>query len=199
LEQLYKGLILVSQIRQFQPQLAWFKHRPQGIHGLAHTTRVLIWSQVLAALARQEHLDVDPDVLGWAAAVHDTQRYDDGTDPDHGLRAAAWIERNPELIPAVVPLDEVSYLCRWHVPPDHQAPAMTDDLRVFKDADALDCWRIYDLDPLLLRTKIAHGLLDASRELWSVTDDVTDGTQAFEKVVSAAVKNGVLRQVRPQQ
>ena len=67
---------------------------------------------------------------------------------------------------------------------------MTDELRVFKDADALDRWRIYDLDARLLRTRIAHRFLVASRELWLLTEHAI--AQPFEKVVRAAVRLGVL-------
>jgi uncharacterized protein len=182
-----------TQIRRFEPKPEWFERGPGGIHGIVHEARVLIWSQVLSVLVTGENLTVDADVLGWAAAIHDTQRQNDDIDPEHGARAAVWIERQPELIPATVPLQRVAYLCRWHAPRDHRAPEMTDELRVFKDADALDRWRIYDLDASLLRTKAAHGLLDASHEVWSLTDDVGDGKQAFEKVVRAAVRIGVLR------
>ncbi len=184
--------VSATRIRQYEPQTEWFEREPGGIHGIVHEARVLIWSQVLAVLGVREGLAVDPDVLGWAA-VHDTQRQDDGSDPEHGSRAAEWIERQPNLIPATVPRARVAYLCRWHVPPDHRAPEMTDELRVFKDADALDRWRIYDLDPRLLRTRIAHTLLSASRNLWSLTDHLFDSGEAFEKVVSTAVEIGVLR------
>ena len=97
------------------------------------------------------------------------------------------------MIPVSVPLERVAYLCRWHVPPDDRAPELTDELRVFKDADALDRWRIYDLDSRLLRTKTAHRFLDASRELWSLTADVVSGDEAFEQVIEAAVKIAILR------
>jgi hypothetical protein len=186
-------MVSATQILRFEPKPEWFARGPGGIHGVVHEARVLIWTQILAAAARSEGLCVDPDVLGWAAAIHDTQRQSDGIDPEHGSRAAAWIEQRPELVPASVPLERVAHLCRWHVPPDRQAPEMTDELRVFKDADALDRWRIYDLDPSLLRTQTAHQLLDVSHELWSLTDDAIHGIQAFYEVVSAATKIGVLR------
>jgi hypothetical protein len=160
--------VSASRIRRFEPNVEWFARGPGGIHGIVHEARVLVWSQVLASIEAGEELNVDCDVLGWAAAVHDTQRQSDGIDPQHGWRAAEWIRRQPELIPASVPLERVAYLCRWHVPPDDRAPEMTDELRVFKDADALDRWRIHDLDPRFLRTKAAHRFLEASRELWSL-------------------------------
>ena len=41
--------------------------------------------------AAAEGLVVDAGALGWAAALHDTQRFDDGIDPEHGSRAAEWM------------------------------------------------------------------------------------------------------------
>ena len=70
---------------------------------------------------------------------------------------------------------------------------MTDELRVFKDADALDRWRIDDLNPRLLRTQAALCLLGVSQQLWSVTADLSGGTQAFEEIIGYAVRIGVLR------
>ena len=40
------------------------------------------------------------------------------------------------------------------------------ELMVFKDADALDRWRIGDLDPSSLRTESARALLEISYRLW---------------------------------
>jgi hypothetical protein len=104
-----------------------------------------------------------------------------------------WIERHPSCTLLRSHCSGSRNLCRWHVPPDDVAPELTHELRVFKDADALDRWRIHDLDPRLLRTRIAHTLLTASQELWSVTADVVSGGEAFEQVIEAAVKIGVLR------
>lgn len=184
--------VSASRIRRFEPKVDWFARGPGGIHGIVHEARVLVWSQVLAAMAAGEGLKVDANVLGWAAAIHDTQRQSDGIDPEHGLRAAEWIRRRPELIPASVPLERVAYLCRWHVPPDDRALGMTDELRVFKDADALDRWRIDDLDSRFLRTKVARGFLDASHELWSLTRDITDGEEVIERILATAVNVGIV-------
>jgi hypothetical protein len=89
-----------SQIQRFEPRPEWFHSCLGGIHGLAHETRVLIWTQVISAMATDEGLIVDPDVLGWAAAIHDTQRWDEGVDSEHGTRAADWIEDRPDLLPS---------------------------------------------------------------------------------------------------
>ncbi len=185
--------VAASQIQKFEPKPEWFHNCLGGIHGLAHETRVLIWTQVISAMATDGGLNVDPDVLGWAAAIHDTQRWDEGVDPQHGTRAAEWIESHPDVIPSTVPLDRVAYLCRWHVPPDHRAPEMTDELKVLKDADALDRCRIGDLDPSLLRTQAAYRLLEASRSLWAATCALDHHVQTFSKILNAATRSGILR------
>jgi uncharacterized protein len=185
---------LVSRIQRHEPDPRWFVRRPEGIHGLAHETRVLVWTQVLADMVRNEGLVVDPIVLGWAAAIHDTQRWSDGDDLDHGARAASWLLEHSGLLPASVPLHRVTYLCRWHVPPDHLAPEMTPELCVFKDADALDRWRIGDLDPSRLRTESSRLLLSASHALWMATRDLSKPDQMFLAVQRAAMKLGILRE-----
>jgi len=184
--------VLSSRIREFEPKLSWFVHGADGIHGLVHEARVIIWSQVLASLVSAEGLTVDADVLGWAAAVHDTQRWDDGVDPEHGARAADWIGMNRHLLPSSVSVERVQYLCHWHVPADQRAPEMTDELKVFKDADALDRWRIFDLNPKFLRTQAAKGRLDASRALWERTRDFDNHRTSFTEVVRAAAALGIL-------
>ncbi len=187
------SIIAVSRIQIFEPKAEWFHRGPGGIHGLAHEARVLIWTQVLSALAHDEGLRVDPDVLGWAAAIHDTQRWNEGVDSEHGARAAAWIRSHSDVLPPSVPLDRVACLCRWHVPPDESAPSVTDELRVFKDADALDRWRIGDLDPSYLRIASTKRLLDASHLLWRATSDLDDSPQVFSEIVRAGMRIGVVR------
>jgi uncharacterized protein len=55
-----------------------------GIHGPAHWARVRLHGLVLA-----RRTGADPLVVELFAWLHDTQRENDGHDPEHGLRAAA--------------------------------------------------------------------------------------------------------------
>jgi uncharacterized protein len=185
-------IIRATDILKFKPDPAWFVRPPLGIHGLGHETRVLIWAQVLAAMVREEDLHVDGATLGWAAAIHDTQRLDDGLDSGHGARAASWLAENESIVGARTSIEEIAYLCQWHVPPDRLAPVMTPSLKVFKDADALDRWRIYDLDPAFFRTHSAHRLLQASQDLWASTRSLSQVSSMFEAITDAAIKLGIL-------
>jgi uncharacterized protein len=185
--------IPVARIVPFEPRPAWFVRHPAGIHGLGHEVRVLIWTQVLAAMVAEEGLTVDPVTLGWTAAVHDTQRLNDGIDADHGSRAAHWLRRRPFVLSAEASVEQIAYLCEWHVPPDHHAPEMTASLKVFKDADALDRWRIADLNPAFLRTRSAHRLLRPSHDLWARTRELEDGDSIFGDIIDAALRLGILQ------
>ena len=87
---------------------------------------------------------------------------------------------------------EVAYVCRWHVPNDESAPEMTPELKVFKDADALDRWRIADLDPAYLRTSSARQLLDASYALWEATHGFVHAMEMFERIIDVARTQGLV-------
>lgn len=131
---------------------------------------------------------VDSKALAWAAAIHDTRRHSDGYDRDHGERAARWVTVHRDRLPAHCDLDQVAYLCRWHVPPDRAAPLMTDALKLFKDADALDRWRVGGPSPKMLRTRAAHRLLGPSRRLFESTAQLEDGAA----ILQTAVKHGFI-------
>jgi hypothetical protein len=142
----------------------WFE-RPDSIHGLSHTRRVLIHAQAIAA-AR----DVDPDwfeSLVLAVAWHDIGRGHDGREPEHGPNSVAKAKRLG-LHAGVDPLiaARTFFAIEWHSVSDYRAVdhAVTLDpgqqpepgtlLRVLwllKDADGLDRVRIGDLDPEQLR------------------------------------------------
>lgn len=59
-----------------------------GCHGIAHWSRVWLHGRVLA-----RHLDLSPALLAWFAYLHDSQRENEGTDREHGPRAADFAVR----------------------------------------------------------------------------------------------------------
>lgn len=69
-----------------RPQFRLALHH--GFHGIAHWSRVWLHGRRLA-----HALDVNPAVLAWFAYLHDSQRHDEGTDPQHGPRAADFAVR----------------------------------------------------------------------------------------------------------
>src|SRR4051812_14627147 len=60
----------------------------ESVHGPAHWARVRYNAKIL-----HEHLGGDWQVIELFAFLHDSQRWDDGSDPDHGPRAAEYALR----------------------------------------------------------------------------------------------------------
>lgn len=182
-------VISSARLRTFEPKVEWFARASSGLHGIGHETRVLIWTQVLAVM---EVGALDADVLGWAAVLHDARRENDGIDESHGALAADWLLSNPWLLPSGVPIERVEYLCRWHAPSDQRVPAMTKELAVFKDADALDRWRFGEPNPDYFRTSSAQKALFASRDLALRSRSVPPELSAFEHVIVVAQSLGIV-------
>lgn len=59
-----------------------------GWHGIAHWSRVWRNGKELC-----EVMDLDPTVPALFAFLHDSQRFDEGMDVDHGPRAVRWLEK----------------------------------------------------------------------------------------------------------
>lgn len=186
-----------SLLECYRPELRWFlrPHSAEDIHGIDHEARVMIWQELLARLLSKEGVALNQEALRWAAATHDTQRASDGADYPHGQRAAAWVKQQlTKRIPAAA-LETITYLNTWHVPPDSQAPEMTPELAVFKDADALDRVRIYDFDPRYLRCSYAHSLLQyLAQELFDLSEAKRWGEHypVFDCVMVAAQELGLI-------
>jgi hypothetical protein len=156
----------------------------------------MIWQELLSRLLLREGVELDQEALRWAAATHDTQRLTDGNDYPHGERAAAWLRSGVALSIPPSSFDTVLYLDIWHVPSDMQAPEMTSDLAVFKDADGLDRVRIYDLDPAYLRWHYSRQLLQyLAQPLFDLSEATLERMdyQVFASVITAACKLGLLK------
>lgn len=158
---------------------AWFA-RPDSLHGVSHTRRVLMHATEIA-IAR----DLDPDwfaSLVLAVAWHDIGRTHDGVEPQHGLRSAAKVLElglGAEVEPPV--LVRALFAVEWHSLPDARAveraaalarggfkPEVGTMLRVLwvlKDADALDRVRINDLDPRQLRYPCSQTMVSRAWQL----------------------------------
>ena len=121
------------------------------LHGEQH------WQAVARAGAEliESGSGADPAVVFCFALVHDSQRLDDGTDPDHGPRAARSLASLSPLIQlGETGLDVLAAACERH------SRAGTDpDATVGTcfDADRLNLWRVGTWpDPALLSTAAAR-------------------------------------------
>ena len=188
-----RGCLLVSEeiIRQYEPREEWLNHKSE-LHGIGHMLRVLVLQELLCDDLERQGVQVDRTVTRFAAMTHDVGRIDDGVDPEHGWRSAEWIKGHLAESMSPETLDAVTYCVYWHAPHDDEAPVMTNELKVLKDADGLDRVRLGDLDESLLRTDCARELIPVAEKLCD--ESMLTGAPGgdFNSVLEAVKKLGML-------
>lgn len=154
----------------------WF-FKPDGIHGVLHTKRVLLHTIILSQM---EDLDEkDRLLLSNTALWHDIGRTGDGVVNEHGLNS---VEKMKILAIGQELLEEelsiIQYVIKNHCISDNtaldniQKEPIQDKVRarrmlkLFKDADGLDRVRINDLAIDYLRTDSAKKLKNAAIEIF---------------------------------
>ena len=122
-----------------------------GIHGISHWARVWRNARELC-----EVLDLDPTVPCLFSFLHDSQRYSDGRDEDHGPRAVQWLDRLFTQRKIDVRLSDFHLLC---VAIDGHSRGETEAhplVQVCWDSDRLDLGRVGTMpNPLYLCTEAA--------------------------------------------
>lgn len=172
---------LVGGGTHYRPLTAWFARSPYGIHGMGHVSRVIIWADMLGVCYQGR---VDRDSLLWAASLHDIGRSHDNRCLVHGHKSAEMFMTNRERwnMPQDMDVDYVKYLVTNHcLPVEHP----TLELKILKDADALDRARLGDLDSSMLRLPESHCYIQAAEELYHRT---RSDRALFWSVLRAAAK-----------
>jgi uncharacterized protein len=108
-----------------------------GVHGEAH------WSRVREnGLRLAEETGADARIVELFAYLHDVKRQNDGWDPEHGLRSAAYVGTLPrDLMPLTRDdLALLTYACTHHSDGLTQADIT---VQTCWDADRLDLGRVY--------------------------------------------------------
>ena len=147
------------------------------LHGPAHMMRVFILQELICDQLEREGITVDREATRWATSVHDIGRVDDGLDLEHGRRSAEWMNANIPNGLSPETIDIATYIVHWHVPSDDQAPVMTTELKVMKDADGLDRVRLGDLNPSIC--------FDGQQNLWQIQQTcLPTNQQAFSRLCS---------------
>jgi len=121
---------LIDLIRT-EYQLGW-----DNVHGFDHWCRVRENGLHLA-----DGTDADAELVELFAFFHDSQRWNDGYDPQHGERAAELVGRiNEEFLQLEPPrLELLLHACRDHNKGFTEAPFI---VQVCWDADRLDLARV---------------------------------------------------------
>jgi uncharacterized protein len=106
------------------------------IHGVAH------WARVLEnGLALAEKTGADIEVVKLFSVLHDSKRLDDGYDPDHGPRAAAFARTLRGRI-FDLPDHRFELLCRACDGHTHERTHPDATIRTCWDSDRLDLGRV---------------------------------------------------------
>ncbi len=136
---------LIAHIKE-QFLLDW-----HGVHGVSHWARVLVNARRLA-----KHTGANLRVVELFSFLHDSQRQSEGTDPEHGPRAAQWIS---SLNGRFFSLDDHELQLLQTACKDHTKGYTKGDITVCTcwDADRLDLGRVgIKPDPAYLCTQIAR-------------------------------------------
>lgn len=159
-----------------------FTHPESLIHAVPHSERVLLYALILAE-SEMPGDDSAREILAHASVFHDTRRFDDYLDVGHGARAAVHYQEYCEKHPEMKFHPEAVYLMRYHDLDDKlgiqaikkdfgtDADRVLKLYAIFKDADALDRWRLgsQGLDPKYLRTATAKGMTEFSHDVVKAT------------------------------
>jgi uncharacterized protein len=130
--------------------LRQFRLPHHSVHGPAHWSRVRYNGLLLS-----RSCNADWQVVELFAFIHDSQRYDDGYDPDHGPRAADYALRScGKLFQLSEPqLQKLMQACMGHT---HERLASCVTVQTCWDADRLDLARVGIIpDPFYLGTALA--------------------------------------------
>lgn len=154
-------------------------NRPESsIHSLGHCERVLLYALIIGEKIFGDDSDA-LEILARASVFHDTRRQDGYLDTGHGARAAVYYESFCKDHPDISYHLETVYLMRYHDLDDSKgveaireafgkdADRVIQLYEIFKDADALDRWRLgrKGLDQKFLRTSPAKGMTEYSHRI----------------------------------
>lgn len=141
--------IVHSALELVKPQFRL--HLQHGWHGISHWPRVWVNARFLC-----QELGVDSTVPCWFAYLHDSQRYDEGTDGEHGARAATWalkLRSEKKLVLTDDQFDDLHQAMTHHSDGHTRAPLVQ---QICWDADRLDLGRVGVMpDPRYLCTELA--------------------------------------------
>lgn len=194
---------LFSEWGQFLYNDVVFNMPDSPLHAKGHCERVLFHALYMGnrEMGRQDSEALE--ILAHAAVFHDTRRIDEYLDTGHGARASVYYEdfcRKPDCDITFHP--EAAYLMRYHdlddkvgieairkaFPKNHERVEKL--YAIFKDADALDRWRLgrWGLDEKYLRTPSSHLLVETARRLVNETmsPEVLDH---YDRLVDSIMRN----------
>lgn len=137
-----------------------FANRPylSDVHGIEH------WHQVeYNGLFLASRTGADVDIVRLFAIFHDSKRFDDGYDPEHGERGAEFAKecREAKLFEIdAARFEKLYHACMFHT---HERSAGDPTIDTCYDADRLDLGRVgFPLDPQKMATSFGSQIASLS-------------------------------------
>ena len=139
-----------------------FANRPyeSDIHGIEHWHQVEYNGMMLAP-----RTGADIDIVRLFAIFHDSKRFDDGHDPEHGERGAEFAKECREA--KLFEIDDARFEKLYHACKFHTHERSNDDptISTCYDADRLDLGRVgFPLDPEKMATSLGSMIAKQSRK-----------------------------------
>ncbi len=139
-----------------------FANRPyeSDIHGIEHWHQVEYNGMMLAL-----RTGADIDIVRLFAIFHDSKRFDDGHDPEHGERGAEFAKECREA--KLFEIDDARFEKLYHACKFHTHERSNDDptISTCYDADRLDLGRVgFPLDPEKMATSLGSRIAKQSRK-----------------------------------
>ena len=139
-----------------------FANRPyeSDIHGIEHWHQVEYNGMMLAL-----RTGADIDIVRLFAIFHDSKRFDDGHDPEHGERGAEFAKECREA--KLFEIDDARFEKLYHACKFHTHERSNDDptISTCYDADRLDLGRVgFPQDPEKVATSLGSRIAKQSRK-----------------------------------
>ena len=134
-----------------------FKLDIHSLHGIHHWVHVREMGFYLA-----QTIGADFQVVDLFSTLHDSQRENEDYDPNHGFRAAEYVQTL--FTKGLLPIDkkqlgQLKFACAYHSERNTQSNDIT--IQTCWDADRLDLWRVnITPDEKYLHTNIAKEVLE---------------------------------------
>ena len=149
-----------------------FNRLQPGIHGAGHARRVLLFSQLIAALIEKEPDTPQPDrrLLLIASLLHDCGRTNNGIDPEHADRSAQMALEFCRKHDIVCDREKLRECIRYHCKSGRfplRLPSI--EALILADADKLDRFRFHGvcspLNASLLQLRVSHDLIPLAKDI----------------------------------
>ncbi|KAA5379385.1 hypothetical protein [Phocaeicola dorei] len=186
---------------QYMEERVSFSLPTSEVHGKGHSKRVLLYALMMVRQRLGENEEA-MRILSHAAVFHDTRRLDDWSDTGHGARAAIYYKDFCRT--GNIPFSNLaSEIMKYHDRDDRigvqqittacpdEKEAGIELYRIFKDADALDRFRLgpNGLDTRFLRNKEALNLVDFAESLVRQTVSAAEMKKTME-YIQRQIKEG---------